>query len=242
VPGSRPPEHYGEAVSGESTELIPLFPLSHVLMPGMPLPLHIFEQRYRDLLADIAEATRGPSFGVIALRTGTEALTRHTRDDGPDVEAVGTLAEIVELEQSEDGTADLLCLGTRRFRVEELVVAGRSYLRGRVSYLPEDDGALTPQQDRRARDLLGVYDALLTRLAGRATGDELPAESGRMSYQVASRLPLMPAERQALLATATSADRLVSVSRLLRREIALLQATRSIAVTPATLRLTAGVN
>ena len=223
-------------------EVIPLFPLSHVLLPGMPLPLHIFEDRYRELLDDIADAPGGACFGVIALRSGTEARTKGTVDDGPDVEPIGTLAEIIELEPRDDGTADLLTVGSRRFRIEKLISSGKPYLRAVVQFLEEQDGALTGDQETRARELIEVFDAILIRLAGRSTGSELPDDPNQLSYQIAARLPLPPGERQALLTDETTADRLERVSGLLRREIALLQCTRSIAVSPAVLRLLTSLN
>lgn len=229
-------------------EAIPLFPLSHVLLPGMPLPLHVFEQRYRDLLADVTSAERLGAFGVVALRSGTEARTfgtaEGTTDGTADVETVGTLAEILEVETKPDGTSDLLSVGSRRFRVLRLLPEGdgASYLRAEVEYLDEPDGALTREQATRARELIDVYDSLLVRLAGRATGSELPEDANQLSYQLAARLPLGPAERQRLLATETTAQRLQDVAALLRREIALLQRTRSIAVSPAVVRLPAGLN
>jgi Lon protease-like protein len=223
-------------------EVIPLFPLSHVLLPGMPLPLHIFEQRYRDLLADIAAAPGGARFGVVALRSGTEALSPHTPIGAPDVEDVGTLAEILELEDQEDGTSDLLSVGSRRFRIESLVPDGKSYLRAEVNFLDEDDGDLTGGHEALVRDLMDAYDSMLMRLAGRATGSELPPDPTQLSYQIGARLPLPPAERQAVLTDATTAERLARLTRLLRREIALLQRTRTIAVSPAVLRLVTGAN
>ncbi|SHG63074.1 hypothetical protein SAMN05443575_2420 [Jatrophihabitans endophyticus] len=224
-------------------EVIPLFPLSHVLLPGMPLPLHIFEQRYRELLRDIAEAPAGPVFGVVALRAGTEALTPVVATgDLPEVEPIGTTAEVLEVDTADDGTSDLLSVGSRRFRVLDLLPTGRPYLRARIEYLPEPDGELTAAQETRARELIDVYDAMLVRLAGRGTGAELPRDANQLSYQLAARLPLPPAEKQALLTDGTTAERLVRVGRLLRREIALLQRTRSIAVSPAVLRLPVGSN
>jgi uncharacterized protein len=227
--------------------VVPLFPLSHVLLPGMPLPLHVFEQRYRDMLADIEASTgssRGASgaFGVVSLRSGTEAAQRHTRGGAPDIERIGTLAEIIEIETAEDGTADLLCVGSRRFTVLELLPDGASYLRAEVEFLDESDGDLAGGEDVRARELLGVYDEILLRLAGRATGSELPADASQLSYQIAARLPLPPAERQELLADTSAAARLGRAGRLLRREIALLRGTRSIAVSPAVLRISTSVN
>jgi hypothetical protein len=223
-------------------EAIPLFPLSHVLLPGMPLPLHIFEKRYRDLLDDVSRSGRSGAFGVVALRRGTEAVSPAAVDDGVDVEEVGTLAEILEIDPNEDGTSDVLSVGSRRFRVLRLLPDDGSYLRAEVEFLDEPDGELTAEQERRARELLDVFDSLLLRLAGRSTGSELPDDANQLSYQVAARLPLAPLERQQLLADDTTATRLQRVARLLRREIALLQRTRSIAVSPAVLRLPAGPN
>jgi Lon protease-like protein len=222
-------------------EVIALFPLSHVLLPGMPLPLHIFEQRYRDLLRDLEAGDGSGSFGVVALRSGTETRSGDS-SDLPEVEDVGTLAEVIEVDTAADGTADLLSVGSRRFRIDGLVPEGKAYLRAEVTYLDEDDGALTPEQATRARELIEVYDAMLVRLAGRATGAELPTDANQLSYQIAARLPLPPDERQSLLTDSTTADRLIRLGRLLRREIALLQRTRSIAVSPAVLRIVTGTN
>jgi Lon protease-like protein len=223
-------------------EVIPLFPLSHVLLPGMPLPLHIFEQRYRDLLEDIADAPGGARFGVVALRSGHEARSPGTVDAGPDVEPVGTLAEILELEPRDDGTSDVLSVGSRRFRIANLVVAGKPYLRAEVEFLDEHDGPLTADQTARACELLELFDGMLLRLAGRATGTELPDDATQLSYQIAARLPLPPAERQRLLTDPTTADRLERLTALLRRELTLLRRTRSIAVSPAAVRLLTALN
>jgi uncharacterized protein len=221
---------------------IALFPLNHVLLPGMPLPLHIFEQRYRDMLADVTAGADTGRFGVVALRTGAEAQSAANPPGAPDVEAVGTLAEILEVERHPDGTADLLAIGSRRFRIDGLRPELSAYLQADVTYLDEPDGALRPEQDARARELIEIYDAMLLKLAGRGTGAELPKDANQLSYHLAARLPLPPQERQRLLDAETTAERLVEVRRLLRREIALLQRTRSIAVSPTILRLSAGAN
>ena len=232
-----------DAVATPEVVEIPLFPLSHVLLPGMPLPLRIFEQRYRELIDDISESADGnPVFGVIALRTGTEAENPGTINDGPDVEQVGTLAEILEIERQPDGTSELLSVGTRRFRVRTLLTVGKPYLRAEVEYLDEPDGELTHAQADRARELMDVYDSYLIRLAGRGTGSELPRDANLLAYQLAARLPLPPEEKQSLLSDDTTSERLVRLARLLRREIALLQWTRSIAVSPAVLRMGSGTN
>jgi hypothetical protein len=224
-------------------EVIPLFPLNQVLLPGMPLPLHIFEPRYRQLLADVDRGARGAgAFGVVVLRSGTEAMTPGTRTTDPDVESLGTVAEIVEVDSNPDGTCDLLSVGSRRFRVVRTITEGKPYVRAEVEFLAEPDGALTPELSARARDLMNVYDSMLVRIAGRGTGPDLPQDANHLSYQVAARLPLQPDDRQELLTDETTAERLHRLARLLRREIALLQRTRSIAVSPAVLRMITGSN
>jgi Lon protease-like protein len=224
-------------------EIIPLFPLSHVLLPGMPLPLHIFEQRYRELLADLTDEPGHARFGVVALRSGTEVLTPRVHPGGsPDVETIGTMAEVLEVRTEQDGTSDLLSVGSRRFRIESLLPEGRPYLRAEVRYLDEHDGDLDAEQVERARALMELYDEILHALAGRATGAELPTDANQLSYQIGARLPLPPDERQVLLAEPTTEQRLDRVVRLLRREIALLKRTRTIAVSPAVLRIASGGN
>jgi Lon protease-like protein len=219
-------------------ELLPLFPLNHVLLPAMPLPLHVFEQRYRQLLRDLLDAagnTRG--FGVVLLRGGSEVGAGTA-----DVERVGTVAEVLEVETRADGTSDVLAVGSRRFVIERLEADGAPYLRAEVTYLDEEDGALEPGLEVAARRLMDRYDTTLQALSGRRTGGELPDDVAQLSYHLSARLPLEPAQRQALLADGTAADRLRRLVRLLRTETALLRLTRSIAVSPTVLRLAAPAN
>jgi Lon protease-like protein len=221
---------------------IPLFPLHVVLFPGMPLPLHIFEPRYRRLLDDLDNSPDGARFGVVGLRSGTETLTGAGDGAPPDVEAVGTLAEILEVEQQEDGSSEVLSVGSRRFRVESLISEGTPYLRAEVRFLDEPDGLLDEDRPAVTRDLMGEYDLLLTRIAGRATGDALPSDANQLGYHAGARLPLLPSDRQLLLELETTAERLARLNRLLRREIALLRHTRSIAVAPGVVLLGASRN
>jgi Lon protease-like protein len=223
-------------------EVIPVFPLSSVLFPGMPLPLHIFEPRYRQLLDDLSAAPAGARFGVVALRSGSETLSPDGSDGLPDVAAIGTLAEILDVERKPDGSSDVLSVGSQRFRVESLIADGKPYLRAEVRFLDEVDGALDDDRTARARELITIYDAMLTRLAGRPTGGELPSDPSQLAYQIAARLPLLPVDRQSLLEVDTTAERVVRLDRLLRRELALLRRTRTIAVAPSVLRLVGGPN
>ena len=223
-------------------EVIALFPLSSVLLPGMPLPLHIFEHRYRQLLDDLADARPGARFGVVVLRSGTETLRADGSPAAPDVAKVGTLAEILEVQRKDDGTSDVLTVGSRRFQVESLIPEGKPYLRAEVRFLDEDSGVLDDDRAGHARELITAYDRLLIRLAGRGTGGELPADPSQLAYQIAARLPLLPSDRQSLLEVETTAERVARLNRMLRRELGLLRHTRTIAVAPAVATLVAGPN
>ena len=218
-------------------DVIPVFPLSHVLLPGLPLPLHIFEPRYRQLLCDVRTDKSAGSFGVLALRHGSEAGPC----ERPDVADVGTLAEIVEVEAGDDGTSDLLTIGSRRFQVDELL-DGAPYLRARVTWLDEQDGDLRPSQLVVARRLFADMSALLGELTGRERSDDLPQDATLLSYHLAGHLPISAPDRQALLAEPTTAARLHRLISTLRREIQLLQATSSVAIAPSVLRLVAHPN
>src|SRR5262249_24611067 len=91
-------------VGGEMSEMLPLFPPTGVLFPGMRLPLHIFEQRYRQLVADLLEQPEPRQFGVIAIRKG-----RETGVDGVTaLYDVGCIATVRKVEPREDGRFDLL--------------------------------------------------------------------------------------------------------------------------------------
>jgi Lon protease-like protein len=241
---SRRSGHYGSSV-GDTREIIPVFPLTHVLIPAMPLPLHIFEDRYRQLLADVlgdgSAQTHSSGFGVLALRTGSEVAVPGASAQRPDLAQVGTFAEILEVEALDDGTSRLLAVGSRRFEVHELLDEGTPYLRAEVSWLDELDGEMSPSTVGVTRHLCITFARLITALTGTET-EEPPQDPAMLSYHVAGQLPLVPGDRQALLAAPTAADRLRMGIGLLRREIRLVQSTRSIAMAPSVLRMAAEHN
>lgn len=123
---------------------IPLFPLRSVLCPGVALPLHIFEERYRLMINRCIE--RGEPFGVVLLREG--------RDVGPlkgQVAAVGTTAAIRRAGTYPDGRLDILTVGQQRFRLEGVDNVSEPYLVGQVSLLDEPTGPETEVADRAQR-------------------------------------------------------------------------------------------
>jgi Lon protease-like protein len=223
-------------------DVIPIFPLSHVLLPGLPMPLHIFEPRYRQLLIDVQSGPSPATFGIIALRSGVEASAGWAVGTEPDLVDVGTLAEILGVAPYDDGASDLFTVGSRRFRIREVLTEGTPYLRASVEWLDELDGDLHPAHVAATRRLCTGYFALLAQLTGRDWDDGLPADANLLSYHVAGQLPLAPQDRQDLLAEPSAADRLRRAIPLLRREIGLLQSTRSIPVSPSVLHLSANPN
>ena len=113
--------------------------------------------------------------------------------------------------------------------MEEILRKGPGVISTRVGYT----GGSTPNP---------VYEQVKQGDTGHVESVEIVFDPNQLSYQIAARLPLPPGERQALLSDPTTAERLDRVGRLLRREIALLRRTRSIAVSPAILRISTGVN
>jgi uncharacterized protein len=114
---------------------LPLFPLGSVLFPGLVLPLHIFEPRYRQLVADLLAGSEPRQFGVIAIRRG-----RETGVDGVSaLYETGCTAVLRQVEPLDDGGFDLVAVGAQRFQLGELAVPS-PYLSGVVELLPDEVG------------------------------------------------------------------------------------------------------
>ena len=112
---------------------LPLFPLNTVLCPGIALPLHIFEPRYRALVKHCLETTS--PFGVVLIREGREVGAGAISFTG-----IGTIAEIRDAGAYDDGRYDLLIVGTRRFEIRRVLTGRRPYLVAEVELLPEEIG------------------------------------------------------------------------------------------------------
>src|SRR5918911_4180247 len=111
---------------GEILYNVPVFPLNTVLFPSLPLPLHIFEERYKLMIGTCAVTDR--EFGVCLIKEGVEV-------GGPaEPYEVGTVARIAEVERMPDGRMNLMTFGTERFRIAELT-QHEPYLIGRVVML-----------------------------------------------------------------------------------------------------------
>ena len=140
---------------------LPLFPLHTVLCPGVALPLHIFEPRYRALVKHCLDD--GSPFGIVLIRDGREV------GGGPtSIATVGTVAEIREAGKFSDGRYELLVVGVRRFRIESVTVGREPYLIGQVEELEElvGDMALARDLTDRVTQRFVRYLALLQPVDG----------------------------------------------------------------------------
>lgn len=142
----------------EKQQELPLFPLSNtVLFPGMALPLHIFEERYKLLINECVRDSR--PFGVVLIRSGQEI------GPGAKIHTIGTTAHITQVEKLNDGRMNIAALGYNRFRVHS-VHNKKPYLTGLVDYFPlqnqdnEQAKALAPKIGEMLQAYLDIFATL----------------------------------------------------------------------------------
>jgi Lon protease-like protein len=185
---------------------LPLFPLNVVLFPGMQLPLHIFEERYKVMIGTCMVTDK--TFGVALISSGEEVGGR------AEVREIGTAARIVHIDRLPDGRMNLLAVGVERFRILARL-DDQPYAVGKVEALPELPGEQLDGLEQRVaqrfrRYLLsqGLSDDEVAKL-------DLPTDPVSLSYVVAATLRLPVTDRQQLLEENFAAVRL-------RRELAFL--------------------
>jgi Lon protease-like protein len=197
---------------------LPLFPLNTVLFPGMILPLHIFEPRYK-LMIDKCITDNSP-FGVALIRSGQEVGV-------PAVPCnVGTSAYVRKVDQLSDGRMNIECVGYQRFKIREIVTAV-PYMVGITEPMPslEDDAPAVPDLTTALRGLLPDYLSLISRATGKTLPfDMLPAQGDALAYWTAIIAPLDNADKQSLLECEQLTDLLKMEISLIRKETMLLNA------------------
>jgi Lon protease-like protein len=217
------------------SELLPLFPLSTVLFPGMRLPLHVFEDRYRQLVGDLETAPEPRRFGVIAIRKGREVGA----DGVTALYETGCVAAIRQITPHPDGRFDLATVGTQRFRLLTLDRT-RAYFQGQIEILPDEPvipdesvpAAAGAEAVARAAALAQAgFRAYLNALADRGGGvisiADLPDEPVLLSYVIGAAMIIDLPERQSLLTAHDALRRLRLERSLLTRETGILRATTS---------------
>lgn len=197
---------------------IPLFPLNTVLFPRMPLPLRIFEKRYK-LMINRCVDERAP-FGVLLIRSGEEV-------GGPaEPHTIGTTARIARLQRLDEGRMNLITVGERRFRIEQ-IDDSEPYLMGDVAFL-ESQEAGSPdagEHARRVATLFGEQFRLAMAVSGQwARAVDPPSDPDRLADYIAHQIEATATEQQELLETLSVPERLRREAELLGERIRALSA------------------
>jgi len=196
------------------TTTLPIFPLSLVLFPGMTLPLHVFEERYKRMIGLCIRENH--DFGVVLagapMAVPGQCLTS----------PVGTTAYISGATRFPDGCMNLITTGEQRFRILSLDWE-LAYCVAQVEWLPEplSDAAMARNQAARRWNAFRRQIAAMTN-AEFATAD-LPTDPTEASYALAAALPVSDFEKQRLLEATDAATRLRETMRLINREHGLLR-------------------
>ena len=194
---------------------LPLFPLQTVLYPGLPIPLHVFEDRYRRMFKRVLDGDRW--FGVVAIVKGRDV------DAGVTYHPVGCMAEVAEVDRHADGRLDVVARGRRRFEIDGVAQAA-PYIVAEVRELPETTGEGAEQRTVTAGRLFTRYVTTLLSMANEpAEPVDVPDDPVAASYLVAAGLQVDLADKQRLLTIPSASERLAAEAALLRRELALLK-------------------
>jgi len=210
-------------------EMLPLFPLSEVLFPGMLLPLHIFEPRYR-LMIRRCISDKIP-FGVVLISKGQEVGA------GAEFFNVGTTARIKRVQRADDGRLYIASIGEQRFRVLQ-TFTDQPYLQGQVEVIPEQpgEGARLDGLTEQALNILSKYLQTLT--GSSELGENLREKDfspQRLSYTIGTLLQVDRGEKQAILEVPTTTSRLdheIAVMQGELRQLSLLSHSQRQEATP----------
>jgi len=185
----------------EARYRLPLFPLPVVLLPGTRMPLHIFEQRYQDMVQDALAKDR--RFGMVY----------HDWDQqGPFLSeegTVGCLAEIREFETLEDGRSLIMIVGMERFAIDDGLESDTLYFEGLVTPFHDQEGgpAFEADIEERRRVSIELFEAVLTSMSERP---DLPdfSSGGELSFPLAQTIQVDPRWHQELLEMRSEVKRL----------------------------------
>lgn len=194
---------------------LPLFPLSIVLFPGVPLPLHIFEPRYRQMLEDIQA---GDSlFGLSYFDPSSSSR------EMPQVGSIGCVARVTDSQAFPDGRSNILTVGLIRYRIEEYVERGNPYLVARISYF-EDEEENSEALHESSREVAETFTRIAR--AVRIINDEranLPdivdTEPERLSFLVAAAMEVEADVKQEMLELRSTSERLRRLRDILARAV-----------------------
>jgi Lon protease-like protein len=183
--------------------LLPLFPLDLVLLPGVPLPLHIFEPRYKEMIRECID--QKSVFGMI--RSKEEKLA-----------TIGCTAEIINvLKKYPDGRMNILAEGKKRFEVLQ-VNQDRPFLQADVFYLEDESD---PAAEVDIKKAIALHQEIM-KLAGAQPEEIEESETAQLAYRLAGSLPFDPDFQQALLEMNSEAERTRAIVSFFERILPVL--------------------
>ena len=205
---------------------LPLFPLNTVLVPGLVLPLHIFEPRYRMMVQELLaiEDEEQREFGIVAPKDG-----RSIERDGLDaVHRVGTATVLRQAEETEDGRFDIVTTGSRRFFIDS-IDSSAPLLRANITWVNDLEEPHSPELEllthRAVADFVSYRAALSGQLEESISAiSDMPEDPGVVSFLLTAAVVLPTAERQEMLGAMSAHERLTLARGFLRRETALIEA------------------
>lgn len=213
---------------------MPIFPLNSVVFPGMTVPLHIFEQKYRAMVSHLQDISDPAErlFAIVAIREGYEVGSHETRS----MYRVGCALQLSTLTPYDDGRFDIAAVGRHRVKIDGLDTTG-PFVVAEVSDVEEvqpDDATPEAVTEGAARALIAfrAYRDLLSELRGNEvlTGS-MPRDPELLSYALAATALLSLRERQTLLECPSTFERLALLRHTLREEIRSMRAIPSIPAT-----------
>jgi Lon protease-like protein len=195
----------------QSLEELPLFPLNAVIFPYADLQLHIFENRYREMVRACVEFDQ--PFGIVLIRNGSE-----TGDADPYM--VGTAVRILRVHNYEDGRMDIDVHGERRFRIRELDDS-QPYLTGRVEPVVEHEIEDSPRANLLVSQAKEEFENLMKGIFSRqefSVQVVFPLDPVALSFTIASYLHMENLEKQRLLETTDTLERFEQLLPILQMQ------------------------
>lgn len=205
-----------------------MFPLGTVLFPGVTVPLHVFEDRYRALVHHLLRVPDPIErlFGSVAIREGYE-IGDHGNQS---LYRVGCRVRMTDVEAHPDGTFDLLVVGIDRIALDRLDTRG-DYPVGHVTVRPDATPPVPEEIVERARVMFTAYRSALAQVRGDLLPAELPRDPTYLSWTLAAVAPLAMPDRQTLLESDDTALRLTMIGDLLKSELRAMNAIPSLPAT-----------
>jgi Lon protease-like protein len=204
-------------MTGEVIYNVPIFPLNTVLFPSLPLPLHIFEERYRRMVEDLRHGDG--RFCVALIKEGQEV-------GGPaEPHEVACLAELVHIQPLQDGRYFILAVGVERVKIVHTDRTAKPYLTGALEVWSDEAENVPPELVEQASELFLQYAYLAMKMSGQDREQiPMPTDADLLSYVMATGLQIDSALRQRLLELPGAEERLHAEIDMLQSELPLLRA------------------